>query len=93
MVDVVWLQNKFVMGYREDDHAIYVSPYNNLDEVFYVSEDVWTSWSLYWQEANDEFDFMLQNDSDLSHLVGKIFFVCKGNHRLTPLFRYINKHH
>ena len=40
MVDVVWLQNKFVMGYREDDHAIYVSPYNNLDEVFYVSEDV-----------------------------------------------------
>ena len=54
---------------------MYVSPYNNLDEVLYVSEDIRASLSLLWHEANDEFDSMLQNDSDLSHLVGKMFFL------------------
>ena len=92
-VDVSRLQNEFVMGYRDGDRAMYVSPYNNLDEVLHVSEDIRASWSLLWQEANDEFDSILQNDSDLSHLVGKMFFVWEGNHRLTAWFRHINKHH
>jgi hypothetical protein len=39
-VDVARLQNEFVMGYRDGDRAIYVSPYNNLDEVLLVSDDI-----------------------------------------------------
>ena len=47
-VDVSRLQNEFVMGYRDGDRAMYVSPYNNLDEVLHVSEDIRASWSLLW---------------------------------------------
>jgi hypothetical protein len=39
-VDVARLQNEFVMGYRDNDRAMYVSPYNNLDEVLHVSNDI-----------------------------------------------------
>jgi hypothetical protein len=81
------------MGYRDGDRAMYVSPYNNLDEVLHVSDDIRASWSSPWQEASDEFDFMLENDSDLVHFVGKMFFVWEGNHRLAAWFRHINKHH
>ena len=92
-VDVSRLENEFVMGYRDGNRAMYVSPYNNLDEVLQVSDDIRESWDPYWQEANEEFESMLENDSDLAHLVGKMFFVWEGNHRLTAWFRHINKHH
>ena len=92
-VDVSRLENEFVMGYRDGDRAMYVSIHNNLDEVLQVSDDIRASWNSYWKEANDEFDSMLEKDSDLSHLVGKMFFVWEGNHRLTAWFRHINKHH
>ena len=39
-VDVARLQNKFVMGYRDDDCAMYVSPYNNLDKVLHILDDI-----------------------------------------------------
>jgi hypothetical protein len=39
-VDVIRLQNDFVIGYRDNDRAMYVSPYNNLDEVLHVSNDI-----------------------------------------------------
>jgi hypothetical protein len=51
-VDVGRLENEFVMGYRDGDRALYVSPYNNLDEVFYVTDDIKASWSPLWEEAN-----------------------------------------
>jgi len=76
------LENEFVNGYRDGDRALYVSPYNNLDEVLNVSDDIKSSWSSFWQEANEEFESMLRNDSDLAHLAGKMFFVWEGNHRL-----------
>jgi hypothetical protein len=68
------------MSYCDGDCAMYVSPCNNLDEVFHVSDDIWASWSLLWHEANDEFDSMLQNEADLAHLVGKMFFEWERNH-------------
>jgi hypothetical protein len=61
--------------------------------VLHVSNDIRASWNLLWQDGSDEFDSMLQNDSDLSHLVGKMVFVWEGNHRLTAWFMHINKHH
>ena len=39
------------------------------------------------------FDSMFQNDSDLVHLVGKMFFEWEKNHRLMAWWRHINKHH
>ena len=80
-VDVARLQNEFVMGYRNDDSGMF------------VFDDIRASRSSLWWEANEEFDSMLQNDSDLAHLVGKMFYVWKGNHRLTVWWRHINKHH
>jgi hypothetical protein len=74
-VDVARLQNEFVMGYRDGDRTMYVSPYNNLNEVLHVLDDIRASWSSLWQESSDEFDSMLEKDSDLSQFVGKIFFV------------------
>jgi hypothetical protein len=84
-VDVARLQNKFIMGYRDDDCAIYVSPYNNLDEVLLVSDDIGASWSSLWQECSNEFDSILEKDSDLSQFIGKMFFVLGGESSLDSL--------
>ena len=74
-VDVSRLENEFVMGYRNSDRALYVSPNNNLDEVLFVSDNIMASWSSLWKEGNEEFDAMLHNDSSLAHLVDKMLFV------------------
>jgi hypothetical protein len=92
-VDVARLENEFVMGYRDGDRAMYVSIYNNLDEVLHVSDDIKSSWSPLWQEANVEFDATLQRDPDLAIFVDKMFYVWEGNHRLTAWLRHINNHH
>ena len=92
-VDVSRLENEFVMDYHDGDRALYVSPYNNLDEVLDVSDDILASWCSLWQEANEKFNAMLRNDSDLAHLAGKMFHVWEGNHLLTTWWRHINKHH
>jgi hypothetical protein len=47
-VDVVCLKNEVVMTYRDGDCAMYVSPYNNLDKVFYISNIIKAFWSSLW---------------------------------------------
>ena len=81
------------MGYHDGECALYVSPYNNLDEVLHVSDDIMASWSSLWEEANEEFDAILRNDFDVADFAGKIFYLWEGNHRLTAWWRHINKHH
>jgi hypothetical protein len=76
------------MDYYDDDRAMYVSPYNNLDEVLQhivsnmniVSNNIQASWISLWHETNEKFDSMLQNDFDLVHLVGKMFSVWEDWH-------------
>jgi len=46
-VDVSQLENEFVMSYRDGDRALYVSPYNNLDEFLHVFDDFQTSWNTF----------------------------------------------
>jgi hypothetical protein len=92
-VDVSRLGNEFVMGYRDGDRALYVSPYNNLDEVLYVSNDIMASWSSLWVEANEEFDVILRVDSVLAHIACKMLFVWEGNHRLSAWWRHVINHH
>ena len=72
---------------------MYVCPYNNLDDVLHVSDDIKASWSPLWQEVRTEFDAILQRDSDLAIFVDKMFYVWEGNHRLTAWWRHINIHH
>jgi len=92
-VDVSRLENEFVMGYRDGDRTLYVSPYNNLDEDLLVTDATKASWSPHWREINDRFDDYLKNDPDLAFLEGKMFFVWEGNHSLTAWWRHINKFH
>ena len=68
-----------MMGYCDGDQAIYVSPYNNLNEIPHVSDNIKSSWSSLWHEANDEFDAIFQKDSDLIHFADKMFYVWEGN--------------
>ena len=81
------------MDYCDGDQAMYISPYNNLDEVLHVSDNIKASWSLLWQEANDEFDVILQKDSNLAQFANKTFYVWEGNHQLIAWRRHINKYH
>ena len=58
-VDVYRLKNEFVMGYRDSDRTLYVSPFNNLDEVLPMSDAIMVPWSLLWQNINEKFNVML----------------------------------
>lgn len=44
-VDISRLENEFVIGYRDGDRALYVSSYNNIDEVLLDTDDIRASWS------------------------------------------------
>lgn len=92
-VDVARLENEFIRGYHVNYWALYVSPYNNLNEVLHVSNNIHASWSSLGQEANEELDAMLRHDSDLAHLSSKMFYVLERNHCLTTWWRHITKHH
>lgn len=80
------------MDYYNGDRALYVFPYNNIDEVVHGSDDIQASWSSLWQEANEGFDGMLQADSDFVYFASKMFYMWEGNHRVTAWWRHINKH-
>ena len=62
---------------------MYVSPYNNLDEVLLILDDIKSSWNFLWHKANNKLDAILQKGSDLAQFVDKMFYVWEGNHRLT----------
>ena len=72
---------------------LYVSPYNNFDHSLDVSDAIKDSWSDLWKVTNECFEERLAQDEDLAPLSGKMFFVYKGNHRLTAWTRHINKYH
>lgn len=92
-IDIARLENEFVKVYRDGDRAMYVSSYNNLDEVLHVSNNIRSSWCSIWHEANDKFDAIFQKISDLVHFADKLFYVWAGNHWLIAWWRHINKHH
>ena len=71
------------MEYRDGDRSLYVSPFNNRNKDLDVSDDIQASFSPLWQEANAHSDAILEKDSDLAFLNGKMFYVWEGNHQLT----------
>jgi hypothetical protein len=40
------------------------------------------SWDGHWKVVNDELEEFLQSKTSLHHLIGKMFHVWDGNHRL-----------
>lgn len=92
-VEVSRLENEFVMGYRDGDRAMYVSPYTDLGGVLLLTDEIKASWSPMWLEANAEFEEKCLSDPDIAFLKDKMFYVWEGNHRLTAWWRHIDKHH
>ena len=92
-VDMQRLENEFVTGYRDDDWVLYVSIYNDKAETLDVTSDMFDSWSGLWQFANDRFEAELVADPDLARFSGKMFYVWKGDHRVTAWWRHVNNFH
>ena len=92
-VDVQWLENEFVTGYRDGNRVLYVSIYNDRAETLDVTSDLYDSWSSLWQSANDRFVAELDADPDLARFSGKMFYVWEGNHRVTAWWRHVNNFH
>ena len=92
-VEVQRLECGFVLGYREGDRVMYVFAFNDIFVDLPVSSAIMVACSLLWQEASAEFDVKLKDDPDLAHLLGKMYFVWEGNHRLTAWWRHINNNH
>ena len=86
-------ENEFVNGYQDGDCVLYVALYNNHKDSLEVSDDIIASWNDHWRAANNRFDAYLLADPNLAHMVGKMFYVWEGNHRLTAWWRYTNKFH
>ena len=82
-VDVQHLENEFVNGYQDGDCVLYVTLYNNHKDSLDVSNDIMASWDDHWKAASNRFDAHLLADPDLAHMVGKMFYIWEGNHRLT----------
>ena len=72
---------------------MYVSAFNDVPVELPVFHAIMAARSPLWQEASAEFNVKLKDDPDLAHLVGKMFFVWEGNHRLTSWWRHINNNH
>ena len=92
-VDVQRLENEFVNGYQDGDRVLYVALYNNHKDSLNVSDDIMASWDDHWKAASNRFDARLLADPDLTPMVGKLFYVWEGNHRLTAWWRHTNKFH
>ena len=92
-VDVQCLENKFVNGYRDGDRVLYVALYNNRKDSLDISHDIMASWDDHWKAASNHFDARLLADPDLAPMIGKMFYIWEGNHRLTAWWRHTNKFH
>ena len=67
----------------DTETTILSSTYNNHKNSLKVSNDIMASWHDHWKAASNRFDARLSANSDLAHMVGKMFYVLEGNHRLT----------
>jgi hypothetical protein len=80
-------------GYDDADRALYVSIYNDKESSTDLTDDIRSSWSTHWQEANDLFESHLDSSDIFSQFRGKMFYVWDGNHRFSAWWRKINSDH
>jgi hypothetical protein len=72
---------------------LYVSVYNDISLEVNVTPQVKSTWSSYWHEASKKFDNLVEHDTELQILHGKMLFVWEGNHRYTAWWKYINRNY
>jgi hypothetical protein len=82
----------FQTGCREEEKAFYVPPTSNKGEEERVTSYE-SSWSDNWRKKNTTFEELLLSDSDLWSLLGRMFYVWDGNHRLQAWYPYIERVH
>lgn len=91
--DVKKLEAEFIHGYRSGDRPLYVSVFNDVGLEVNVTPQVTSTWSIHWQEASKKFDNLVEHDTELQVLHGKMLFVWEGNHRYTAWWRYIENNY
>jgi hypothetical protein len=84
-VDVQFLNNEFINGYREGDRVLYVSVYDQKGNQFELNAEIEENWNVHLRAANASFEEKLLADDDYvgPGLRNKMFFVWEGNHRVT----------
>ncbi len=91
--DVKKLEAEFIHGYRSGDRPLYVSVFNDTGLDVNVTPQVTSTWSSHWHEASMNFDNLVEHDTELQILHGKMLFVWEGNHRYTAWWRYIESNY
>jgi hypothetical protein len=93
MNDIFELQGDFYFGY----HPIAIVFNFFLEGIDGCIVDVTlqriNNWDDHWKTVNDKFEEFLQSKPFLHHIVGKMFHVWDGDHRLQAWFPYINEVH
>jgi len=70
------------MGYRSRFSVFYVSICNEKREAKTTIDDEKQRMSPLWRSESNKFNARLRENKHLEHLVGRMFFICNGNHRL-----------
>jgi hypothetical protein len=55
-VDVQFLKNKFINGYKKDDRVLYVSVYDQKCNQFELNAEIEATWNVYWRAVNASFE-------------------------------------
>jgi hypothetical protein len=87
------LKTEFSNGYRERDRVLYVLIAKNDGSCLDVIDETVSSWNQHWQRVNHRFEEELDKDKYLLKFKGKMFYVLKGNHRVTAWLRHTERHH
>jgi hypothetical protein len=76
-VDVQFLENEFINGYREGDKVLYVSVYDKKGNQFELNAEIEATWNVHWHSANASFEEKLLADDNYVGLRNNMFFVWK----------------
>lgn len=79
--DLVKLEQKFAVGYRDGAAVFYVSTTNEAGESSTFTEDEINSWDPLWKQRIDIFNAYVDSIPELRFMMNMKFYVCDGNHR------------
>lgn len=91
--DIKRLEAAFTHGYRPGSSAFYVSVCDEKGETKTLSTEDIERMSPLWKLESTQFDARLQQNEHLKHLVGRMFFICDGNHRFQAWTAFIERLH
>jgi len=83
--DIKRLEAMFTHGYRSGSSAFYVSVCDDKEVIRNLTATDKDHMSPLWKQESAQFDERLQQNDHIRHLVGRIFYICDGNHRFQTL--------